>query len=101
MTKTTNSAITTEQIEHVAKLSRLRLTPSEIAAAATDMQRILAHVDKLAELDVSAVPGSAHGVSLEPRLRDDVVAAGLGLDKVMQNAPERLGDGFGVPKIIE
>lgn len=101
MTKTTNSAISIAQIEHVAKLARLSLEPSELEAAAKDMQRILAHVDALGQLDVSVVPGSSHGVTLEPREREDVVAVGLPLDKAMQNAPERLGDGFGVPKIIE
>lgn len=101
MTKTKNSSVSVQEVEHVAKLARLSLAPEALEAAARDMQRILAHVDMLAQLDVSVVPASAHGTTLEARTREDVARAGLGLDKAMRNAPERLGDGFGVPKIIE
>lgn len=97
----TSSDIGTAQVEHLAKLARLSLNAAELQAVAQDMRQVLAHIDTLGQLDVSNVPDSAHGVSLEAQSRQDVVQMGLSLHKVMQNAPERLGDGFGVPKIIE
>ena len=44
---------------------------------------------------------SAHGVPMHAWMRDDVTAASLSVEDALANAPERLGDGFGVPKIIE
>ena|SRR6185312_12038878 len=90
-----------EEVERVAKLSRLALTPEAAKRFAGDMGAILEHVAKLKELTVTDVPPTSHAVDLPTALRDDVVHAGLGIDRAMQNAPERIGDGFGVPKIIE
>jgi aspartyl-tRNA(Asn)/glutamyl-tRNA(Gln) amidotransferase subunit C len=102
MTTTTNrSLITADEVARVAKLARLRLAPEALQAAVVDMQRILHHVDMLAQLDVDAVPVSAHGVNLAPFRRPDEARPGLSIDSALANAPERLGDGFGVPKIIE
>ncbi len=90
-----------EEVERVAKLSRLTLTPEEAQRFAGDMGAILEHVAKLKELTVTDVPPTAHAVDLPTILRDDVVHDGLPIDRALRNAPERIGDGFGVPKIIE
>ncbi len=65
------------------------------------MRNILAYVDSLAGLDLEAVAPTAHAVALPTLLREDVVQPGLALEAALRNAPERLGDGFGVPKIID
>lgn len=93
--------ISLEEVERVAKLARLTLTPDEGKRFAADMGAILGHVAKLKELSVTDVPPTAHAVDLPTLLRPDVVQPGLDIDGAMQNAPERIGDGFGVPKIIE
>lgn len=94
-------SITLEEVERVAKLSRLSLTPEEAKRFAGDMGAILVHVQKLKELDVTDVPPTAHAVDLPTLLRPDVVHEGLDIESALKNAPERIGDGFGVPKIIE
>jgi aspartyl-tRNA(Asn)/glutamyl-tRNA(Gln) amidotransferase subunit C len=86
---------------HVAKLARLTVTDAEAEALTRDMQSILAYVKKLDELDVKDVPPTSHAVHLDTLLRPDETKPSMPLEKVMRNSPERIGDGFGVPKIIE
>ncbi len=86
---------------HVAKLARLTVSDAEADALTRDMQSILAYVQKLDELDVKDVPATSHAVHLDTLLRPDDVRPSMPLEKVMSNSPERIGDGFGVPKIIE
>ncbi len=86
---------------HVAKLARLTVSDAEADALTRDMQSILAYVKKLDELDVAKVPATSHAVHLETLLRPDEPRPCMPLEKVIANSPERIGDGFGVPKIIE
>jgi aspartyl-tRNA(Asn)/glutamyl-tRNA(Gln) amidotransferase subunit C len=65
------------------------------------MAKILSYVKKLDECDTANVVATSHAVPLPVKLRQDEVTTGLPIDKVFANAPERIGDGFGVPKIIE
>lgn len=88
-------------ILHVAKLARLTVTDAEAEQLTKDMQSILQYVAKLDELDVKDVPETSHAVHLETLLRPDELRPCMPLETVMKNAPERIGDGFGVPKIIE
>lgn len=88
------------EVHRLAGLARLHLTEAEERAVMGDLERILAHVDKLADSDHSAPPTN-HAVDLVQVDRPDVVTPSLPIEEVLRAAPERLGDGFGVPKIIE
>ena len=94
-------AIDTDEVRRIARLARLTVTDSEAEGLTRDLAEILAYVDKLAAVDVSGVRATAHALDLATRLRDDAVAPGPGADLGLENAPERIGDGFGVPKIID
>lgn len=88
-------------ILHVAKLARLNVTDAEADRLTKDMQAILGYVAKLDELDTKDVKPTSHAVHLDTLLRPDTERPSLPLETTMKNAPERIGDGFGVPKIIE
>ena len=90
-----------EQVRAIARLAHLRLSEAEVESLAHDMTSILDYVHKLDELDTGEVPPATHAVPLGTLWRDDEMREGLGVDRALANAPERLGDGFGVPKIIE
>jgi aspartyl-tRNA(Asn)/glutamyl-tRNA(Gln) amidotransferase subunit C len=93
--------VSDKEVRHVANLARLTLGADELARMQRDLSSILGYVEKLGELDTSDVPPTAHAVELPTTLRPDEPRAGLPVEKALGNAPERLGDGFGVPKIIE
>jgi aspartyl-tRNA(Asn)/glutamyl-tRNA(Gln) amidotransferase subunit C len=90
-----------DRVRYVAKLARLSLSDDEVRGLAKDLTSILDWVKKLDELDTSNVEVTSHAVDLPTRLRDDVQRPSLTVEQALANAPERLGDGFGVPKIIE
>lgn len=93
--------LTLAQVKRVAGLARLTVSDAEAPRLARDMSNILQYVQKLNELDTSQVTPTAHAVASATVLREDVVKPGLPVDIGLRGAPERLGDGFGVPKIIE
>lgn len=87
-------------MRHVAKLARLHLADAEIAKFTHQLGTILHYVNKIGQLDVAQVPPMAHALPIHNVLREDVVEPGMNLERVLQNAPERDGDFFAVPKII-
>jgi aspartyl-tRNA(Asn)/glutamyl-tRNA(Gln) amidotransferase subunit C len=93
--------ISRDEIRHVAVLARLDLDPAEEEAMTTTLDAILTYVDKLNELDTSAVEPTAQVLDRLPSWRDDVVTNGADTDALLANAPARDGDFFRVPKIIE
>jgi len=93
--------ITLEQVRHVARLARLELSHEEEERLRSDMDEMLAYVEKLSELDTRNVaPTSQVGESGTP-MRDDVVTNPHAPDEMLANAPARERGYFKVPKIIE
>lgn len=93
--------ITEAEVEHVARLARLELTPEEKTMFTGQMDAILAYVEKLNELDTADVIPTAHAVPMENAFREDVVRPSLGVDNALANAPARAEGFFRVPKVIE
>ena len=93
--------ITLAEVEHVARLARLQLTPEEKERMRRELDGILAYIDKLRALDVEGVEPTSHAVPMTNVMRDDAPRPSLPRDEMLANAPERQGDFFRVPKIIE
>jgi len=93
--------ITRERVEHVARLARLELTEAEKDVMTQQLDRILAYVDKLNELDTGAVEPTSHAIPMMNVLREDEVRPSLGPDDALANAPDRADAFFQVPRIIE
>jgi aspartyl-tRNA(Asn)/glutamyl-tRNA(Gln) amidotransferase subunit C len=88
-------------VTHVAKLASLSLTDTELDRFAPELERIVAHVEKLAALDTSDVPPTAHvQIDCTP-LRADEVAPCLTHDDALSQAPQVEADGFAVPAFVE
>jgi len=93
--------ITKQEVERVAKLARLEITPAEKDTFAKQLSQILTHVEKLKQYDTKSVEPTATVLGQVNVFRDDDVRPSLPVAKALANAPEREGDGFSVPKIIE
>ncbi|MGF7185555.1 aspartyl-tRNA(Asn)/glutamyl-tRNA(Gln) amidotransferase subunit C [Desulfitispora alkaliphila] len=91
--------ISKKDVEHVAILSRLELTETELEKYTTQLNDILGYVQKLEELDTSNVEPTAHVLPLKNVLRDDVVKDSLDQDEAFRNAPDSENGFFKVPKI--
>ncbi|MBI2162112.1 MAG: Asp-tRNA(Asn)/Glu-tRNA(Gln) amidotransferase subunit GatC [Candidatus Rokubacteria bacterium] len=93
--------ITRQDVEHVARLARLELGDAEIERMREQLNAILGYIDKLRELDVTNVEPTSHAVPLVNVMREDEVVPCLSQDQMLANAPDRVGELFRVPRIIE
>ena len=93
--------ISAENVRHVARLARLSLTDEELERMREQLDAILAYIDKLRELDVEGVEPTSHAVPMVNVMRDDEVTPVLPQDGALANAPDRAGEFFRVPRIIE
>ena len=94
-------AIDRKTVENVAKLARLQLTPEELDRYGKQLGAILDYIAKLEKLDVKDLEPLAQAVDMSNIFREDVPRPGLSRDAALQNAPEKNGDFFIVPKIVE
>jgi aspartyl-tRNA(Asn)/glutamyl-tRNA(Gln) amidotransferase subunit C len=86
-----------EQVLHVARLSRLRLTEAEVERMAGELSGILEHVDRIAALDLDDVPPTSHVVALENALRADEPRPSWPVQRVLEPAPDPADGAFRVP----
>ena len=86
-----------EQVLHVAKLARLRLSDDEVERMTGELSQILEHVEQMEALDLDGVEPTSHVVALENVLRDDVPRDSLPRERALESAPEAAADGFRVP----
>ncbi len=92
--------ITLEVVEKMARLAKLRFDDAEKARLAQQLDQIVAHVEKINELDTEGIEPSAHPVAVPPVLRQDAVQPGLTREEALANAPARHAGYFSVPKVI-
>jgi aspartyl-tRNA(Asn)/glutamyl-tRNA(Gln) amidotransferase subunit C len=90
-----------KDVEHVARLTRLALTEAELERMRDELNSILAHLDTLRAVDTTGVEPTSHAVDVVNVMREDVVEPCLSPDAVLANAPDRTGELFRVPRIIE
>lgn len=88
-------------MRRIARLARIRLEESEVESLARELGSILDWVELLREVDVSGVAPLAGAAEMTLEMRPDVVADGGVAEAVLANAPDRAGDYFAVPKVIE
>ena len=94
-------AISREEVEHVAFLARLGLTEEEKQTLQEQLSAILEHMRTLNELDTSLIPPTAQVIPLRNVMRPDEPLSSLPRDAVLQNAPDRDGDFFRVPHVLD
>jgi len=89
------------QVRKVARLARLELTSEEVEEFTGQLGAILDYVEKMNELDTDNVEPLAHCLPITNVLREDQIKESLGNDKTLANAPQRDGEFFKVPKILD
>ncbi len=90
-----------ELIAYVAGLSRIELAPGEVETFKGHLSRIIGYVEKLRELNVEGVAPLAHPLGMTGVFREDNVVASPGAEAMLSTAPERRGDYYSVPPVVE
>lgn len=94
-------SITKQDVAHVAGLARLNLTDEEAELYTGQLQRILAHVEKLTEVDTKDVLPTICTVEVTGAMRPDVLTGSMPGEDALKNAPAAEKGCFRVPRIIE
>jgi aspartyl-tRNA(Asn)/glutamyl-tRNA(Gln) amidotransferase subunit C len=96
--------ITEDDIEKVAQLAHLEITPAERHMFAPQMAEIVAYVEQLNEIDTSAVEPALGGLTPEGERtessRPDETEASLGQQIALEQAPDAAAGHFRVPKVL-
>ncbi|QWU15475.1 aspartyl/glutamyl-tRNA(Asn/Gln) amidotransferase subunit C [Paenibacillus sophorae] len=94
-------SITVKDVQHVARLARLHLSPEEEAMFTEQMNSILQYAEKLSGLDTEGVQPTTHVLHVSNVMREDVVKESLSLEEALLNAPEEEDGQFKVPAVLE
>jgi len=93
--------LTLDDLQKLAKLSQLALTPSQAEALLPELQSILNWVGSLSEAPTAGVEPMSHPHDPTLRLRDDQAMDCGGRALLMANAPEQAQGHFLVPRVVE
>jgi aspartyl-tRNA(Asn)/glutamyl-tRNA(Gln) amidotransferase subunit C len=94
------SKITADDVRKVATLARLDLPEEKIATYTGQLERILDYVAQLESVDTEGVPPTTRAVEVVNVTREDVVTPTDVREQLLNEAPQREGDFFRVPKIL-
>lgn len=94
------SRISADDVRKVAELARLDLPEEMINLYTGQLERILDYVAQLEAVDTEGVPATTRAVEVVNITRDDVVVPTEVREALLNEAPERTGDYFQVPKIL-
>jgi aspartyl-tRNA(Asn)/glutamyl-tRNA(Gln) amidotransferase subunit C len=97
-------SLDTAAVRRIASLARIRLEEEEVARMQVELNGILGWIEQLQAVDTTGVEPMAGGApSSQPamRMREDAVTDGGIPEKILANAPDRQGESFAVPKVVE
>lgn len=92
--------ITIKDVEYVAKLAKLKLSPEEKKKFQKELDKVIRYIDQLNQVDTGNAPPTSHVVPMQNVLRDDKVRPSLTQKKALANAPDKKDGYFKVPKVI-
>ena len=86
-----------EQVLHVARLARLRLSDDEVERMSSELSGILEHVERISALDLDDVEPTSHVIELQNVLRPDDPRQSWPREKILEPAPDPAEGAFRVP----
>lgn len=94
-------SIDTKMVDYIAELSRLEVPEGERQAMTAELERILAYMDVLNQLDTDGVEPMSHVFPVKNVLREDQVAPSQERAELLAGSPAPDGEAFLVPKTVE
>lgn len=93
-------SLSQHDVEKVALLARLRLTPHELELMTEQLGQVLSYIDQLQEVDTDDVEPLAHSLDLHNVLVDDELQPSLPREKALAAAPKSDDECFLVPPVL-
>jgi len=90
-----------EQVERIARLARLHLSEKEKEVLGPQFEKLLEHFRSIQALPTDQIEPMVHPLTPKNVLRPDEVQHPEQARQILENAPQRAGEFFRVPKVIE
>lgn len=95
-------AVTIKEVEHIAKLAKLKFSEEEKIKLQGEMNKVLDYIDTLNEIpDLDKTPPLENINDTENVFREDVSEVCLTKEEALKNAPEKTENFFKVPKVLD
>jgi aspartyl-tRNA(Asn)/glutamyl-tRNA(Gln) amidotransferase subunit C len=88
-------------VRRIARLARIRVDDAEVETLQSELNAILGYVEQLAEVNVEGIIPLSGGAQMALRHRPDQLSDGGIAEQILANAPDRVGNFFAVPKVVE
>jgi aspartyl-tRNA(Asn)/glutamyl-tRNA(Gln) amidotransferase subunit C len=88
-------------VRRIARLARIGLEEADIPRLQGELNGILGWIEQLSEVNVDGIKPLTGGAEMALRLRADAVTDGARQEDILANAPDRVGEFFTVPKVVE
>jgi aspartyl-tRNA(Asn)/glutamyl-tRNA(Gln) amidotransferase subunit C len=95
------TAISRDEVAHLARLARLTVTEQELDTFAGQLDVILQAVARVGEVTAGDIPPTSHAVPLTNVLREDEPVRGLAAADALAEAPDPAQGRFRVPRILD
>jgi aspartyl-tRNA(Asn)/glutamyl-tRNA(Gln) amidotransferase subunit C len=96
-----NSPHHTIDVNYLARLARLEVTPEEVEIFGGQLGRILNHVEQMNKLDISGIEPTAHAITVFDVIREDGITESLPKETILGNAPRSANGLFVVPQVLD
>jgi len=93
--------LTVDDVRKIAVLARLHLSDADLEKMTRQLGAILDYVQQLQQVDTEGVEPLAHPLPVNNVFRDDELAPSLPRDEALANAPNRHGDFYSVPAVLD
>jgi aspartyl-tRNA(Asn)/glutamyl-tRNA(Gln) amidotransferase subunit C len=93
--------VTPDLVHHLAELSRLELSDDEVERIIPELRSVLAHFDRISEIDSEELEEMVRPIFSENVLRADEPAPGLAQNEALELAPEKENGFFKLPRVVE
>jgi aspartyl-tRNA(Asn)/glutamyl-tRNA(Gln) amidotransferase subunit C len=88
-------------VRRIAALARIHVAEADIPRLQTELNGILGWIEQLDEVNIDGIEPLTGAAFMALKMREDVVTDGSYPEKILSNAPDRAGDFYAVPKVVE
>lgn len=92
--------ISQKDIEHIARLAKLRISEEEAKQYAAQLSKSLEYFNQISEVDVTGVEPLVTPTEIDFFMREDAVSKSVSTEELTMNAPEKMGHLFKVPPVV-
>jgi aspartyl-tRNA(Asn)/glutamyl-tRNA(Gln) amidotransferase subunit C len=94
-------SLTRDQVNWVAHLARLELSAADLETMTRQLSSIIDYITQLQQVNTDGVEPLAHPLPIQNVFRGDEPRPSLPVDEALVNAPDRQGNFYGVPAVLD